>query len=392
MIILYLVDFYKPNTGWIENLIESLANYFSKKHKVVIITYKFDKNLSDKETNWNITVYRISAKNLIFYMFKAYKFAKKLVKDIDIVHWNTFYSALVAAKLGKKYNKKTFIHIHGFFWHYRENLISDKGFKKWLKVKKFKFLEYLISKKKPTKFICVSRFVFDVLRFRYWVDFKYLDVVYNWVDYDYLRNQVDDTKVTFIKKQYGLDKNFVFSFVGRIETVKGREYYLEVIADLLSNEFANQLVKFLFIIFWDFEKFAEKMVNLKLAENTSFVENLQKGEIVNLDKFLLVPGVKYNQLSNWLKSSDVFVFPSFMESFWLIGLEASVLNVSIVASTGWAIPEVVFWNVNFFQEGNKEQLKQALVDAKNGIFYEKIPDRNLDIKNTIEKVEVLYIS
>ncbi len=392
MHILYLVDFYKPNKWWIENLIEDFSNYFSNKNKVSIVTYKFDKSLPDKEDNGNITIYRISAKNLIFYMFKAYKFAKEILRDVDIIHWNTFYSAFIAAKLWKKFNKKTFIHVHWFFWEYRNNLIPWSWIKKTLKVMKFKFLEKIISSKKPDKFICVSRFVFDVLRFRYWVDFNLLDVVYNWVDYQKFKGLVDNNKISKLKNMFWLNDKFVFSFFWRIEQVKWWDYYLEVISELLKNEFKNEKIKFLFVIFGDFESFLEKMKKLGIITKKDLIlEKLKKWQIVNKDNFLLVPWLNPYEVPTWLKLSDVFVFPSYVESFWLIWLEASILNVPIVASNWWAIPEVVFWKVNFFLEWNKKQLKQALIDARKWNFYEKIPDRKLDIKKTLKNIERLYL-
>ena len=168
---------------------------------------------------------------------------------------------------------------------------------------------------------------------------------------------------------------------------------MEVISDLLENELKEEKVKFLFVIFWNFSKFIDKMFDLDFLDNKEEILNkLEKWLVADLDNFLIVPGLDYKEIPNWLKISDVFVFPSYMESFWLIWLEASVLDIPIVASSWWAIPEVVFWNVNFFQEWSKEELRQSIIDAKNWKFYEKIPDRNLGINQTISKIEGLYLN
>jgi len=127
------------------------------------------------------------------------------------------------------------------------------------------------------------------------------------------------------------------------------------------------------------------------ARKDLILEKLKKWQIVNEKYFLLVPWLDSYKVPTWLKLSDVLVFPSYLESFWLIWLEASVLNVPVVASSWWAIPEVVFWNVNFFLEWNKAQLKQALIYARKWKFYENIPDRGLDISNTLENMERLYL-
>ena len=103
----------------------------------------------------------------------------------------------------------------------------------------------------------------------------------------------------------------------------------------------------------------------------------------------LYPAVEHHKLPNWIKASDVVVFPSITESFGYVGLETSLLGTPLVASDMWAIPEVVFWKVSFFNPFDEEELKKALIKAYNGEF-DIIPEKDFDILNTIKHLERIY--
>jgi glycosyltransferase involved in cell wall biosynthesis len=391
MHILYIIDFYKPNKWWVEVLMEQIIEHFSKENKISIITWNFNWKLPEIEKKWNITIYRVKSKNLFTYTFAAYKQAKKIINDIDIIHWNTWFSALVIWKLAKKYKKKSIIHVHGLFWNFRNFMIEDKSFIiKKIKVFKFKLLEKLIISQKVDYFIAISYFVRDVLNFYYWVNLQKIKIIPNAIDEKKWLSYIDIQKIEQIKNKYSLKNKYNILFYGRIEKNKWWDFYLETIPNLnLDN------TNYVFIIHWDFKKFTKKLINLNLV-NKDISQDLENGNIKiiknNLAKnsnFIIVPWLKHEELVNWIKACNLVVIPSYMEPFWLVWLEVSLLDTPIVASNTWALHEVVFGKVNFFQTWHHNSFKKAIIDSKNWIFLE-IPYRDFSIKKLINDLDNLY--
>ena len=359
MKILYIVDYFYPNKWWIEVLLYEIIGYFSKKHDVKVITFRYDKNLPEVEKiNW-WTVYRVDAKSLYHFYFTGYNKAKEFIEDIDIIHSNTFFSALIWWKLSKNYKKQHIVHVHWAFWVLRKRIVSRRF--KFFKYLKFSLLEKLIFRQNAD-FLCVSKYVYDVLDFVYWVDLSRLHLIYNWIDEKKWLNCVDLNEVEKIKGQISKKGEFVFLFYWRKEKVKN--------IDLLISAFkkANIPNSKLVLLLSDFWKSWER----KIEENIEFY-----------------PAVDHNNLPNWIKAANVVVYPSIVESFGYVGLETSLLEKPIVASNMWAIPEVVYWKVRFFNPFDEDDLIKALKDAYKGNF-EVIPKKDFSINNVFKKLERLY--
>ena len=359
MHILYILDFYKPNKWWVEVLFEQIINYFWKKHKVSIITWNYNQKLKDVEKQWNITIYRIKAKNLISYSIKACFFAKNVIKNVDIIHTSNFYSAFVASKLSKKYKKKSILHINWFFWNYRFKMI-DK-----LRAYKFKLLEYWNIKWNFDKYIVVSRYMYDVAYFYYWIDHKKLKLIYNGIDYKKWEENINKKEVKNIQEKYNLKDTYSLLFYGRIEKVKWINLLLKSIKDIKD-------IKLLFIVHWDIESLKHTITQLWIK-----------------DKTIIIEWQEHNKIANFIKAVDAVVFPSLTESFGYVGLETSILKTPLICSNAGAIPEVVFWKVNFFEPKNKYSLINAIKKSKKWDF-EQIPSKNFEIENTLKEIEEIY--
>jgi len=377
MHILYILDFYKPNTWGIEVLFEQIINYFWKKHKITVLTWNFTWNLPEIEKNWNITIHRLKAKNLIHFTLLWYKKWLKLSRNCDIIHTSNFYSAIITKKIKQKLNKKTILHVNWFFWKFRFNMID------FLRAYKFTLLEKINVKWNFDKFIAVSRYMQDVLNFYYWIDRKKIELVYNGIDYKKWKNLVNQDIIKQIKTKYNLDGNFSLLFYGRIENVKWWDFVLESLKILnIPN------LKVLFILYWNFKQLENKVkklwgTNLKYKNWILFEFNLQFSTVY------IIPWVKHYQIPNFIKSVNCIIFPSLTESFGYVWLETSILQTPIICSNSWAIEEIVFWKVNFFQSQNQESFKQAIMKSYNW-QYEYISSKNFDIKLTLEKIEKIY--
>lgn len=359
MKILYILDFYKPNKGWIESLFEQIIEYFWQKNEISVITRKFDKKLEDFEQNWNIKIYRISAKNLIDFVFKARSFWKTIIDDIDIIHASNFYSAFIASYFAKKYKKKSILHVNGFFGNYRFNMID------FLRAWKFKILEKLNIAWNFDKYIAVSRYICDVLKFYYWVKTEKIELVYNWIDSKKWIENVDENKVKQIKQKYDLKGKFNILFYWRIEKVKNLEMFLHSIKNIDD-------IKAILIIHGDLKYIQSLIAELDLADKTQIIAAQEQKDI-----------------ANFIKASDAVIFPSLTEAFGYVALETSLLQIPMICSEMWAIPEVVFWKVVFFNPKNLESLENAIKLAKNGKF-QYIKTKKFEISSTLEKLEKIY--
>ncbi len=358
MKILYLVDFFYPNKWWIEVLLSQIIGYFSEKNDVFVVTRRYDKTLPKQEKFWNAIIYRVDAKNIYDFYFKWYNFAKKFFKDVDLIHSNTFFSALIWNKLARKYNKRHIIHIHWFFWNLRNKII------KWnFRIFKFKFLEKIISNM-DAEFICVSKYVYDIMKFVYWVNDKKLHLIYNWIDSKKWLSYVEDEKIKEIRNNIAFKNEFIYLFYWRNEKVKN--------VDMLIEAFKNA-----------------KIDNSKLILlMTDFWKNNYFKQISN--NIFIYPWIEHYELPNRILASDVVVFPSITESFGYVWLETSLLEVPLIASDMWAIPEVVFWKLSFFNPFDMQDFIHALKDAKNWKF-EYINKKTFEIKDTCEKLNNLYL-
>lgn len=405
MNILYIVDFYKPNKWWIEVLLSEIVNYFSIEHKISIITWNFTWNLPEIEKIWNITIYRVNAKNLITYAFSAYKKAKEIISDIDIVHWNTFYSALVVKKLAKKYkSKKYFIHVHWFFWQFRLNLIEDKNIIiKNIKALKFKILEKLVSSWwENIRYLAISRYVRDVLETYYWV--KNVSLVYNWINYKNWLSNLDEQKIKQNKKLLNKENNFHLLFYWRAEKLKWWDFLLD---NMWKYNYKNLTLTM--IIYWNNTRLFQKLVENKLLNEEekgkffTYLEDKREIKIIWKKVFLLeetktwnfviniVPGKEYNQLINYISTADTIVIPSLMEPFGLVWLESCYSNIPVIVNNNWALPEVVFWKVNYFDYPNQESLKNAIENSINWKF-DIIPKKDFSLEKMLKKLEELYFN
>lgn len=383
MHILYILDFYKPNLGGVEVLLDAIINHFWENNQVSVLTWNFNWKLPEVEKKWNITIYRVRAKNLFDYVFQWIKKWKEIINNVDIIHANTFFSWIIWSKLSKKYKIKSVLHIHWFFGNYRNKLVEWNYFIKKLKVLKFKLLEYLNIHWNFDKYICISRFVQDVVKVYYWVSRDKIELVYNWMDYKKWQKWINKNKVKEIWKKYELNKYFSLLFFGRIEKMKGLDFFLESLPTLDIDN-----LKIILIIHWDFQKFKEKIqqLNWKNIKHTNWIISsftLGKAQIE------IIPWVKHETLANYISAVNAVVFPSSMEPFGLVWLETCVLWTPIIASNSWGIMEVVFWKVNFFEYWDIKNLQKSILKSYNWNF-QNIPEKNFSLDKMFNQLEKNY--
>ena len=135
-------------------------------------------------------------------------------------------------------------------------------------------------------------------------------MVYCGVDYGHWNPIKYDGKK--IRKQLGLEKNFVYLFTGRPGVSKGLEYLIKAVP-LISVPNA----KLLAIVSKD--KAYRKRYKL-------IIRLIEKLKIK--DKVVIHDSVPYKELPNYIKAADTVVVPSLAEGFGFTTAEACAMGLS----------------------------------------------------------------
>jgi hypothetical protein len=100
--LLFILDYYAPHRGGIENVFENIISRLTKKnYHIHLLTSRFDPTLPEREQHTNLTIYRIGNGRKSFFFHAFWKGANILShnKQIQIIHASTYTSAFPASIL-----------------------------------------------------------------------------------------------------------------------------------------------------------------------------------------------------------------------------------------------------------------------------------------------------
>ena len=126
--VFFVLDYYIPHRWWVENVFENIIKKLEKKwYKIFVLTSQFDKSLPTYEQIWNVQIFRIW-KNRKSFILRSVKIGKKILKknEIDIIHASTYWWAIPAAILWKKFNKKIILTVHEILLRVRKDMKTPK--------------------------------------------------------------------------------------------------------------------------------------------------------------------------------------------------------------------------------------------------------------------------
>lgn len=177
------------------------------------------------------------------------------------------------------------------------------------------------------------------------------------------------------------NNKFTIGTIGRLTYQKGQEYFIEMAKDLLSKGY-----KFEFHIYGEGEKHCE------------YQELINK---YNLSESVFLKGYTKN-VSDALKSFDLFVLPSRYEGIPYVILEVMNYSIPLISTNVGGISEVITNNVNGFLT-EKENVSE-LADKTIMLYESKKIRKNITenarktflekytIEKTVKSVESLYSS
>lgn len=275
-------------------------------HKAKILTYRSSANQTDAVQGYKNRAIEICSLNAgTFKLPQAYRQLQKFLKTYqpDIIH--DHYGGLWAMGylLHNKWAERAIYHAHNEF-----RVIPDSPDKK-RSLRTSLFLRYIIPK--YAKIVAISNYVKDTLTSLAKVEASQIFVVHNSIDTEHFINK--RSKQEDIKQKYGLSEyDVVIGTVGRFVFEKGFDTVLEVLDRLRTR---NIEAAALFVGEGDANY--EQQVKLRAKE-------------LALQKHCRFTGRQEN-VADYMKTMDVFLFCSRQEPFGITLLEAMACETPIVA-------------------------------------------------------------
>lgn len=197
--------------------------------------------------------------------------------------------------------------------------------------------------KRSNALIAVSKYTVDELTDLYGIDKNKIHVIYNGVDIERFKPRPNRDE---LRKEFGLKKEKVVLFVGRLYHRKGLETLLESVPPVLK-EFNN--VKFV-ISGTGFKQKEESLKNL--AKQLGIEDHVKFLGYVPDDKLPLL-----------YSASDIFVLPAIYENFPFAILEAQSTALPVISTKVGGIPEFLVDTENGFliDPGDTKQLTQKVL-------------------------------
>jgi len=343
--ILFISNGFYPKARGAEIQMENLARYFlQKKHKIEVLTLKYDNVLPDYESINGLNVFRISYPQVkgIGTLVYLLKFTFRIWKEIK--KWDVFYVvipeylAFIVSIFGMIYNKKVILKFTG---------IGDLGAGYINKLFLPKLLFWGI--RKAAFFIAVSQTMSeDILSFKF--DKTRVRLIPNAANTDVFIPVSESEKKTR-KKEFGQNSDFVAIFVGKLIDFKGVEYLADA-----WKKFVNQ---------------NNKNALLLMAGNGPLTEHLKNFISANkLNNNIKLLGVR-RDISDLMQLSDIFILPSYTEGLSNTLLEAMSSGLPAVCTKISGNIDLVQDNQNglLYEAGDAEALYQRICILNN--------DRNL---------------
>ena len=270
------------------------------------------------------------------YTVVAHDLAKE--NDFDLIHVHDWMSFPAGMEAKENSGKPLIAHIHSTEFDRNRNNINPAI--------------YSIEKEgleAADKVIAVSEHSKQVLVEKYEIEPEKVEVVYNGIEFE----QIHDP----IKKHKQFEESLI-SFVGRITSQKGPEYFIKAAYEILKT---NR--NYRFVMAGD-GNLKQKMVELVAKLGIS-------------DRFHFTGFLNRNEIRQLFSISDAYVLSSVSEPFGITVLEAISAQVPVIVSNQAGVTEVIqntikidYWNTEALVNSilkitsNKKQTHAMSIEAR----------------------------
>ena len=369
------------DSTFVKDQVDEISKYLNKIYVIVLRPY-LPKLLSRflKEYNNRVITKNYKYKNISVLYSKYYKLPNKIsyktvnlyksvLKTInenninfDLIHAHfTFPSGYVAAKIKQKFNKKLVVTGHGFD-------VYDFPFKNKLNRRKF-----LYSLNNCDYFITVSKKNMDKVNSI--IDIKSKsEVIPNGFSNDFKNISKNlarkELKLSSNKKIILHVGNYLINVKNQINLIKSINELLKVRSDFILYLIGSGRDEY---------KIKQKVIEL------------------NLTKYIKVIGSKpHNEIPLWMNASNLFVLPSYKESFGVVNIEALACGTPVISTINGGSEEIIVSEKYGFLLNNPNNYKTLASIINKGL--NKKWNRNeilkysqkFNAKNVINKIINIY--
>ena len=342
MKLLFLCDHYYPYIGGAEVVNRNIAEYFSRKHDVSVVTRRVDGTRSGLEKLNGVKVYRISQVPRLFHSMSAFMGAQHLSRDADIILSATYASALTGYWLAQRYKKKSVILVHEILsehWKY------FKPYNHFL----YKWYERYIVTRPFDRYIVFSSYTMRQL-IRYGIPENRISIIYHGVDSKIFYPRPVDAA---LRKSIAGDAPFVYLYFGRPGGSKGLPYLINAVPEITRAIPGSKLILIL-----SRETKSEHRNIMRLIDSV----NRKTNNITVIDP------VPLERLPDYINIADTVVIPSLSEGFGFSAVESCMMEKKIVVTETGSLPEVVFGKVVKVPKADSHALAQGVIRMFNNDF------------------------
>ena len=223
MKILFVLEYYLPYIGGLETVFQEILERLVKLgHEVNIITIKLPGTLEYEEIR-GVKVHRVSVPTIgsrywfdfLFSIPKTYA----LAKNSDIIHASDYITAFPVWFVGKIQKKPCIMTVTepiGNMWHSVLGVNYFKG-------KIFQLFENLLFCLPFDKYLCISYYTKNCLRFMGIPDRRIMTIYLGVDEIQFNANRISNSQ---IREKYGIQDKFIYLSFGRPGITKGIDYLI----------------------------------------------------------------------------------------------------------------------------------------------------------------------
>ena len=340
---------YLNKKWWAANMMIYLSNFLSNKNNVIFYAFSYDEKLFPVTEN-SFSVKCFNNSKLVSFFKIAYE-----IRNSDYIFiWNSpMHFVWVISKLLFRSKAKIIWWHHHYPWYY--------GQKTNLHIMLKKILEKCIIKNIDSV-IANSKYLQDSIKDIYKIDSK---ILYPVLDNKFLNHTPPPNP---LPSRRGDNLRIIFSY-WRWEKGKNLEMIFRTYEDL-KDRVPNLVLK----IWWEWKEIKKYKNKFRGDKNVYFLWQVDKQQIIeNLDQ------------------SSLVLFPSRVDSFWLVILESmSIWNPVISYNLSWAKEIIKNWTNWYLVDSDSEFIERSyeiLVNSllRNTLSIEAINTSMAFTENTFNK-------
>lgn len=346
----------------------NLANELAVLGNRVDIFTRFHKRIDEDEMirHKSVRIIHLPQKEKDLYEDTA-NFSKEIIKyaaekklKYDILHTHYYYSGLVAIQLQKTFSVPHVFTFHslGKFEKSRDRQNTNKRIK----------AEGLIVKN-CDQIIASTVAELDSIVLNYGGDKNKIRIITPGVDHHIFKEMPKDEA----RKMIGVPTDLkLILYIGRIDPNKDINILLQAVSDL-TKKYSEFSQKYRVILIGGDIKSNIFWKNREVIKIRTLIE---EKDLACCVKFI---GSKFHsELPKYYSAADLFILPSFHESFGLVVLEAMASGVVVIASRVGGLSYLVKDKINgrLFERGNSKELSRIIWELLNDQKQMKLLSKN----------------